>query len=376
MTTSGDNTFISPWSLAPIAHNGPISARGSLVIAACAAGCELAEAVAARYRELSAASAPSSAQLREGEPAGDLPVVLADIERSYSDTETGIRLPCHVRGSDVFLLQCLYDPTEGIGVNQNYLAFLLAARAFRENGASHVTAVLPYLAYARQDKPTRFSREPTSARLLADLSIEAGIDGLIAWAPHSTQIRGFYGKISVHLLDPLNMFLSEFERFRGQEQVLAVAPDAGAAKMISHFGRELGVDFAVVSKHRPRPEAVEITSVIGDFSGKTIAVVLDDMISTGGTVYSVIQELAGQGDIREVHLAAGHNLCRPKALERIQELHERWGLASFVTTDSIPQSETFRRLPYFHVRSLTDMLCRTINRVHYGRSVSELFLRD
>jgi ribose-phosphate pyrophosphokinase len=281
-----------------------------------------------------------------------------------------------VGGSDVFLLQCLYDPDRGVGVNQNYLAFLLAARAFRENGAAHVTAVLPYLAYARQDKPTKLSREPTSARLLADLSIEAGIDGLIAWAPHSTQIRGFYGRIPVHLLDPLNMFLREFERFRGQEQVLAVAPDAGAAKMISHFGRELEVDFAVASKRRPRPEAVEITSVIGDFSGKTIAVVLDDMISTGGTVDSVIQELLGRTGIREVHLAAGHNLCRPKALERIQELREHWGLVSFVTTDSVPQSEDFRRLPYFHVRSLRDMLCRTINRVHYGRSVSELFLRD
>ena len=374
MSTPDDSTFISPWSLTRTADHGAASARGSLVIAACAAGRELAAAVAGRYRELSAAS--SSEQPEGGERAGDLPVVLTDIEHSFSDTESSIRLPCHVGGSDVFLLQCLYDPDRGVGVNQNYLAFLLAARAFRENGAAHVTAVLPYLAYARQDKPTKLSREPTSARLLADLSIEAGIDGLIAWAPHSTQIRGFYGRIPVHLLDPLNMFLREFERFRGQEQVLAVAPDAGAAKMISHFGRELEVDFAVASKRRPRPEAVEITSVIGDFSGKTIAVVLDDMISTGGTVDSVIQELLGRTGIREVHLAAGHNLCRPKALERIQELREHWGLVSFVTTDSVPQSEDFRRLPYFHVRSLRDMLCRTINRVHYGRSVSELFLRD
>jgi ribose-phosphate pyrophosphokinase len=375
MGNPGDYTFIRSSHPTGSPALG-VGGRGPLVIAACASARGLAEAVAARYRDLSAARA-GAGNSGPGSPQADsLPVLLPDIEHSFSDTETGIRLPCHVGGSDVFLLQCLYNPAEGIGVNQNYLPFLLAARAFRENGAAHVTAVLPYLAYARQDKPTRFRREPTSARLLADLSVEAGIDGLISWAPHSTQLRGFYGRIPVHLLDPLNMFLREFEHFRGQDRVLAVAPDAGAAKMVSHFGRELSVDFAVVSKRRPRPEAVEVTSVIGDFSGKTTAVVLDDMISTAGTVHSVIQELLGRSGIREVHVAAGHNLCQQAALERIRELHEGGALSTLVTTDSIPQSEAFRRLPFFQVRSLADMLCRTINRVHFGRSVSEVFLRD
>ena len=342
-----------------------ISARGPLVIAGCSSGRHMAGAVAACYRELI------------GDDEASIPLALfAEIEGSFSDTETAIRLPEHVGGSDVFLLQCLYNPVEGSAVNQNYLAFLLAARAFRENGARHVTAVLPYLAYARQDKPSKFSREPTSARLLADLTLAAGVDGLISWAPHSTQIRGFYGMMPVHLLDPLNMFLRELETFRGRRDVLAVAPDAGAAKMVSHFGRELGIDVAVASKRRPRPEAVEITNVIGDLTGKRVAVVLDDMISTGGTVYSVVRELAEKSGITEIHLAAGHNLCQPKALERIRELHERFGLASFVTTDSVPQSESFRSLPYFRIQGLADMLSRTINRVHYGRSVSALFLRD
>jgi ribose-phosphate pyrophosphokinase len=146
--------------------------------------------------------------------------------------------------------------------------------------------------------------------------------------------------------------------------------------MVSHFGRSLGVDFAVASKRRPRPEAVEITSVIGETSGKRIAVVLDDMISSAGTVHSVIQKLVRESEIREVHLAAGHNLCHPQALERIEELHQDWGLASLVTTDSILQCDSFLRLPYVQVRSLADMLCRTINRVHFGLSVSALFLRD
>ncbi|MBN1835826.1 MAG: ribose-phosphate pyrophosphokinase [Spirochaetales bacterium] len=373
MARSRDNTFVIPPKGPGSAKDRTASLRGSLLIAACDSGRQLAESIAARYRELSRQEPESGGA---GERETGTPLLLADIEHAFSDTETGIRLPRHVGGADAFLVQCLYDPEAEAGVNQNYLAFLLAARAFRENGAAHVTAVLPYLAYARQDKPSKFSREPTSARLLADLSIEAGIDGLIAWAPHSTQARGFYGMIPVHLLDPLNMFLREFRRFRGREDVVAVAPDAGAAKMVSHFGRRLGVDLAVASKRRPRPEAVEITSVIGDFSGKTTAVVLDDMIGTGGTVDSVIRQIAERTEVREIHLAAGHNLCRPEALQRITGLHDRCGLASLVTTDSIPQSPAFRSLPWFRVRSLADMLCRTVNRVHHGRSVSELFLRD
>jgi hypothetical protein len=140
------------------------SARGRLLIASCRSESSLAVDVVQRYKEL-LAEARSNAHV----------LTLEDVDHRFSDGETCARLDIDVSGYDIFLLQALYDPTSDSSVDQNYMALLIAARAFREWGANHVTAVLPYLAYARQDKPTKFEREPTTAKLMADLSLEAGI---------------------------------------------------------------------------------------------------------------------------------------------------------------------------------------------------------
>ncbi len=301
---------------------------------------------------------------------------LGGIEDSFSDSETRVRIDEHIGGADVFLLQQLLDPLSGSSVNQNYLSFLIAARGFREHGAARVTAVLPYLAYARQDKPTKYAREPTTAQLMAELSLTAGIDSLIAWAPHSSQIHGFYGSAPIHLLDSQNLFLREFRRFRGKPEVIVTAPDAGGAKLATHFSRELELSCAVASKYRPSPENVEISDVIGDFSGKKTAIILDDMIASGGTIYELARKLVREKGIEELYVGVGHNLCRPEALDRLSELHSQGPLTELVTTDSIPQTEEFRSLPFVKLRSLAEIFCLTINRVHYNRSVSELFFRE
>jgi ribose-phosphate pyrophosphokinase len=114
------------------------------------------------------------------------------IDFRFSDGETCVRLDADINGRDVFLLQALYDPTAEQSVDQNVMAFLIALRAFREWGANHVTGIVPYLAYARQDKPTKFQREPTTAELIADLSIEAGLNRLVTWDPHTPQVHGFF----------------------------------------------------------------------------------------------------------------------------------------------------------------------------------------
>ena len=153
------------------------ASRGRLVIASCCAGAHLAPRIVARYRALSAASGAQDSLLYQ-----------ENVDQRFSDNETCVRLTHSVVGCDAFLLQALFDPTSERSVDQNYMAFLIAARTLREHGAQHVTAVLPYLAYARQDKPSRFRREPTTARLMADLAREAGIDRLVVWQPHCSQI--------------------------------------------------------------------------------------------------------------------------------------------------------------------------------------------
>jgi ribose-phosphate pyrophosphokinase len=338
------------------------SSRGKLLIAGCSSGAYLSTQVTATYNQLMAEAGSQ-----------DTVLYLPDVDFRFSDTETCARLELHVGGYDVFLFQALLNPITGHSVDENYMAFLIAVRTFRDHGAHHVTAVLPYLAYTRQDKPTKFMREPTTARLMADLSLAAGIDRVVTWEPHSSQIRGFYGRMPVEMLDSLTLFVAEFRRFQGREDAIAVAPDAGASKFVTHFGRTLDLKCAIASKFRPRPEEALITEVIGDFTGKRVAIVLDDMISSGGTIYELIKKLVKEKGIREVYMGASHNLCMQPAYERLVELHVNYGLKELVVTNSIPQTNPFRELSFVSVRCLSEMLSRTINRIHYNRSVSELF---
>jgi len=356
--------FFTPERFAQEQTRRMVSPRGRLLIAGCCSGSYLSERVAKRYEELLA------------EAGSDYEILhLEDIDRRFTDSETCVRLDIHVGGCDVFLFQAPYDPTSQRSIDQNYMAFLIAARTFREHGAKHVTGVLPYLAYARQDKPTAFTREPTTARLMADLSIEAGIDRLIAWDPHSGQIRGFYGGVPVNMLESLTMFIREFQRFRDREDVIAVAPDAGASKFITHFGRALNMKCAIGSKYRPEPEKVVMSEIIGDFAEMKTAIILDDILSSGGTVFELIKKLVEEKGIDEVYLGVSHNLCSAAARQRLEELHRDYHLKQFIVTNSIPQTKEFESLPFVKVKCLSDTLARTINRIHYSRSVSEVFYR-
>ncbi len=338
------------------------SKQGPLLIASCTSGTYMAEQVVKEYGQMLARTGESEQLL-----------FLKDVDRDFTDTETLVRLEQHVGGGDVFLFQSLLAPDEGYQVNNNYLKLLIAARAFREHGAHRITAVLPYLTYTRQDKPTKFQREPTTAKLMADLARTAGIDRVIAWNPHSTQIHGFYADLPVNMLDPLTHFNEEFAEFRGRDDVIAVAPDAGATKLILHFSREMDLNSAIASKHRPQAEQATITDIIGDFRGKKTAIVLDDMVASAKTVVELIRELVEHKGIQEVYMAASHNLCLPGTRERLEMLHRDYNLKRLVVTNSIPQTDEFTSLPFFEVRSLAPVFCHTINRVHYDRSVSEVF---
>lgn len=333
----------------PIEH----SARGKLLIAGCTPARYLTQPIIARL----------NAQL-DSDTDAHIPC-LEDIDFQFSDSEIGVRLEVDVSGCDVFLLQALYDPRKQHSVNEHYLALCIAARAFREWGAHKVTAVLPYLAYARQDKPTRYQREPTTARLMADLSITAGIDRLITWHPHYPQIHGFYSDIPVDVLEPLETFIDHFEGYRGREDVVIVAPDIGASKFATYLGRALGLQVAIASKYHPAQEQTEITQIIGDLADKRVALVVDDMMSSGGTVYKTIEKLVKEYGVAEVSLAVSHNLCTDQAYEHLKALRNKYCLQEVFVTNSIPQTNAFRSLPFMTVHDLSPELVNAINRIHY-----------
>ncbi len=356
--------FYTPEWYAKEQSERPVPPRGKLLIAGCCSGSYLSEKVTERYEEL----------LSEAGSEDDIQK-LGGIDRRFSDGEICVRLPVHVGGTDVFLFQSLFDPTSDASIDENYMTFLVAARAFKEHGARYVTGVLPYLAYARQDKPTKFTREATTARLMADLSISAGIDRLIARDPHAGQIRGFYGSVPVNMLESLTLFIGEFGRFAKRDDAIVVAPDVGASKFVTHFGRALDINSAIATKFRPRPEVVTVSEIIGDFTDKKVVIVLDDMISSAGTVFELVKKLVTEHEVEEVYLGVSHNLCVGRAKENLSTLHRDYNLKQVVVTNSIPQTKDFSSLPYVKVKCLSDTLARTINRLHYDRSVSEVFYR-
>ncbi len=354
--------FYTPERLAQEQAHMMDSSRGPLLIASCATADYLAEGVVKRYEEFLSAVGSRKEVMR-----------LFGVDRRFSNGETAVRLEHHVNGYDVFLFQSLFQPDGPLTVNENYMTFFVAARALRESGAKYITGVLPYLAYARQDKPTAFKREPVTAKLMADLAITAGLDRLIVWAPHCGQLRGFYGPTPVDFLDPLTLFVEEFADFRGRADVVAVAPDIGASKFATHFGRALDINVAIGSKYRPEPGTVVISEIIGDFQGKKTAIILDDMISSGGSIHELAKKLVREKGIEEMYIGVSHNEGVGRALPFLKELHESYGLKRLVVTNSIPQSKAFLDLPYVKVRCLSESLAKTINRIHYGKSVSEVF---
>jgi ribose-phosphate pyrophosphokinase len=352
---------MTPEQFAREQAGGTESSRGRLLIASCRSGGYLASQVVEEYRR------------RLSEAGDDIQLLyMRDIDYQFSDAETCVRLDQDVSGCDVFLFQALYDPLSGRSVDDAYIAFLLAARAFRQWGANYVTGVAPYLAYARQDKPTTGEREPTSARLMADLSAAAGLDRLVTWHPHSQQIHGFYGRLPVAALGALGLFVEEFRPFKDRDDVIAVAPDAGATELVTYLSRALNLEGAIASKRRPRPEETQVSDIMGDFRDKRVAIVLDDMISSGGTVHALVRKLVEEKGIQEVYLGVSHNLCLEPARERLAELHAGYNLKQVVVTDSIPQLESFRSLPFVSVRTLSALLALVINRLHYNRSAGDL----
>ncbi len=337
------------------------SPRGRLLIAGCRSGSYLTCKVVEHYKKLLAETGIEAEAL-----------YLPDVDDQFTDGETRVQLRHGISGHDVFLFQALYAPNSGRSVNENYMAFLIAARAFREFGANHVTGVLPYLAYARQDRPTRFQREPTTAKLLADLTAKAGVDRLVIWHPHTRQISGFYD-IPVDMLPALTYVTETFREFAGRDDVIVVAPDAGASKFATYVARDLDLRSAIASKHRPRPEEASISEIIGDFAGQRVALIVDDMISSGGTVEAAIKQLIEVSDIEEVHICVSHNLGIPQAHRRLEALQNDYRLKQVTVTNSIPQSQQFLDLSCVRIYDLSKILSRVIYGIHYHRSVDHLF---
>lgn len=276
----------------------------------------------------------------------------------FRNGETRIKLDENVRGSDVFILQPTCDP-----VNHHIVELLLIIDALRRASASRITAVMPYYGYAKQEKKTS-GREPISAKLVANLLTTAGANRILAVDFHAPAIEGFFD-IPVDHLRATPLLARAFRDRVPDEDVVVVSPDAGGVARAEDFRRRVGGSLAIISKQHPGPDATETLEMVGDVDGRT-AVIVDDMISTGGTLIEAAQMLKDRG-ASSIHVAATHGIFAGDAVERIVASE----IERLFVTDSLPIPPAAASKS--EVVSVAPLLAEAIMRTHKGLSISALF---
>lgn len=293
--------------------------------------------------------------------ASHLGIELGGVElKTFANGESYCRYEESVRGADVFLIQSC----AGAGLTNDHLVELLVmVNAARLASAKRITAVMPWYPYSRQDKKSA-AREPITARLVADLLQAAGIDRVLAMDLHAGQIQGFFG-IPVDHMTAVPTFVDylKSQDLEG-DRVVVVSPDAGRVKVARRFAARLGCDMAVLNKHRPGHDKSTVSHLIGDVEGK-IAVMTDDIISTGGTLAGGAQALLEAG-ASSVYAAATHGLFPDGALQYLAETD----FEQIIVTDTVPQPLDSDKLV---VLSVSRILAESIANVWAGESVSEIF---
>ncbi len=282
-----------------------------------------------------------------------LPLGQAQVER-FPDGEIRVRLLESVRGEDVFLVQPTSPP-----VNDHLMELLLLADAVRRSSAERINAVIPYFGYARQDKTQ--GREPISAKLVAGLLEAVGVERVIAVDLHAPQIQGFFD-IPVDHLSAVRLFAEYLEARRLTEGSVVVSPDAGRAEEARRLAERLGLPLAMLAKRRHGPKETSVTYVIGEVAGLR-PILIDDIVSTGGTIRRGLEALLEAGARPEALVLATHPVLVGEAHKNLAHP----AIREVVFTDTIPLKEGG-----YTVISVAGLLAQAIRRVHTHESVSAL----
>ncbi|MBD1938203.1 ribose-phosphate pyrophosphokinase [Microcoleus sp. FACHB-68] len=281
------------------------------------------------------------------------------VRKRFADGELYIQIQESIRGCDVYLLQPTCHP-----VNDNLMELLIMIDACRRASARQITAVIPYYGYARADRKTA-GRESITAKLVANLITEAGATRILAMDLHSAQIQGYFDIPFDHVYG--SPVILDYLASKNLPDLVVVSPDVGGVARARAFAKKLDdAPLAIIDKRRQAHNVAEVMNVIGDVRGKT-AVLVDDMIDTGGTIAEGARLLRSEG-ARQVYACATHAVFSPPAIERLSS-----GLfEEVIVTNTIPVPEE-NRFPQLTMLTVANLLGETIWRVHEDSSVSSMF---
>ena len=277
----------------------------------------------------------------------------------FNNGEVQVMINESVRGKDIFIVQ----PTCGPIVNDNVMELLIMADAFKRASAKHITAVVPYYGYARQDRKAR-GREPITAKLMADLLTTAGVTRVVTIDLHAAQIQGFFNIPVDHM--PGGPILADYIKEKNLENPVVVSPDLGGVSRARLIANKLNCSIAIIDKRRPEPGVAEVMNLIGSVEGKT-AIMVDDMVDIAGSLTEGARALMKFG-AKAVYACCTHPVLTEPAISRIEESN----ITELIVTNTIPLPPE-KRHPKIKVLSVAPILAETILRIYNELSVSQLF---
>ncbi|MFA7067548.1 MAG: ribose-phosphate pyrophosphokinase [Acidaminococcaceae bacterium] len=279
----------------------------------------------------------------------------------FNNGEVQVMINESVRGKDIFVVQ----PTCGPNVNDNIMELLIMCDAFRRASAKHITAVVPFYGYARQDRKAR-GREPITAKLMADLMTCSGITRLVTIDLHAAQIQGFFNIPVDHM--PGGPILADYMKEKGMSEndMVVVSPDLGGVSRARSIATRLNCSIAIIDKRRPEPGVAEVMNLIGAVDGK-VAIMVDDIVDTAGSLTEGAKALKKFG-AKEIYACCTHAVLTDPALSRIAQSD----IKELIVTNTIPLPPN-KKHPKIKVLSVAPILAETIIRIYNELSVSQLF---
>lgn len=291
--------------------------------------------------------------------ARSLKIDLTPVEiKTFANSETYVRIKQKIRGDDIFLIQSLPAP-----VNEHLMELLITIDALKRASAERINVVCPCLAYSRQDRKAT-SREPITAKLVANLITQAGANRILAIDLHSDQIQGFFDIPVDHFVGyPL---FAEYLLKKKYQNIVIVSPDVGGVRRGRNMANLLGVPLAVIDKRRKAHNKAEVFRLIGEVKNK-IAIIIDDMIDTAGTISKGSEVLKRKG-AKEIIVCATHGLLSGDACQKL----ENCPASKILLLDTVPLSPE-KKTAKIKVLPLAPLLAKIIKRIHQGKSLGALF---
>lgn len=293
--------------------------------------------------------------------ARELGVELGDCEvTKFSDGEISVNIKESVRGKDVYIIQSTSTP-----VDSNLMELLIMIDALKRASAGRINAVIPYYGYARQDRKAK-SRDPITAKLVADLIEVSGADRVVFMDLHAAQIQGYFDIPVDHLLGGPILTNVYKERFYGRDDVVVVSPDLGSVTRARKFADDLNVEIAIIDKRRPRANVCEVLNIIGNVKDKTV-IIVDDMIDTAGTLVNGANSLVEFG-AKEVYACCTHPVLSGEAISRIQNSPIKEVLV--LDTIELPKEKQIDKI---RIESVAPIFAQAISRIFHNKAISSLF---